>query len=1182
MKSMAYLLAVAVACTFAARASDRSQVEERELKGGEELVLSFPQRDIQARWTPLADHASLPWQRGRGRIVSSASGEMPFFSLVSQSDANRFTLACSELVAPVDCGCYLKYENGSVFEVRVRMVGQSPDARCRIRIDRRGIPFPSAVADAADWLRTFPANRSEPSPDAAYEPLWNSWYAYRTGVTARDMEREGDAALRYGIGTLVYDMGWDRPGALDSTSFRPCGDWRPDPKTFPDFAAHLARQHAKNLKCLMWFGYPLVGDQAKDFPKLKGLCLSGKPDKRGCLTLDPALAGARTFVGETLVRALKDYGADGFKIDFLQNFTAAGAKSSDVVALQEEVARRLAAVKPDALVEYMSLYGGIAQHRFCTHVRATDCPGDAAFNRLQTANLRLCCGHRAVHSDMVTWDDAETPEKAALQIISVLHSVVQYGRSLASLTKDHARMLAHWTRFCRTHRETLLNGSFRPQGYMQGYPVIEMEGRAERIITVHAPGRVVEAGKADRPVIIVNGSGRKGLVVRLADGMTASYADVFGGDCGRATLQAGLAELPVPESGLVVLTPRLESVGWRVTDCGADVWRLQTAGDDGAFDDVGAVQAFDSFLGETRRPQTLPSGRGRVERLSDGGFRVRSADGRLLTEGRIGRLPNGDLSFELALDGTESVFGGGCRLDVLDKRGTAFELNAVDGWNDPNTSYLPLPFFTTSRGLGVFVNTYSAMRTDVGRSCRGRWSFTVERDRSLDVYFLVGGTVSAAFEGFRRIAGSEPLPDLHAGPVVCRHHRAGDFDTFGKIRSLYESHVRAGVRPGALIIEPWPIKQAYGDAAKRKELSALRDYFRKENVPLLIWMANGDVLYPGARGFREDFAVRCDVLTNGVLRSAGTTQVPAVCDNGRNPDAEGGFRHPPMLDITNPDALAWYEDVVLRFLCENGIFGAKIDFCELMPDEGAEYGPQRLTVRYRWKNPDVFRRAAVHHAYPAFFNAFVHRAMKRLSGRDDVFVFCRGGGIGCQRTPFYWAGDQVRTFPKLREQLRAVLNCRMSGMPFISYDMGGYQHGRHPFDPAEEERVFARAAGFTKYMPIMQTHGNVANFFEMSPTAQAAYRDAVSAFRGLRGEIRTLAERWPQDARACRTDDEFLFGDDLLVAPVLDDGNGRQVYLPEGEWQDVLSGKRHSAGAHGITVRADATLAQTPAFRLVQ
>lgn len=1164
-------------------ASDRPQVEERELRGDEELVLSFPQQDIQARWTPLAGHASLPWQRGRGRIVSSVSSEMPLFSLVSQADANRFTLACSELVAPVECTSYLKYENGSVFEVRVKAIGQKPDFRCKVRIDRRDIPFSAAVADAADWLRTFPANRSEPSPDSAYEPLWNSWYAYRTGVTARDMEREGDTALKYGIRTLVYDMGWDRPGALDSTSFRPCGDWRPDPKTFPDFAAHLARQHEKGLTCLMWFGYPLVGDQAKDFARLKRLCLPGKPDKRGCLTLDPSLRESRAFVGDALVRALKDYGADGFKIDFLQNFTAAGAKGTDVVALQEEVSRRLAAEKPDALVEYMSLYGGIAQHRFCTHVRATDCPGDSAFNRLQTANLRLYCGRRAVHSDMVTWDDAETPEKAALQIISVLHSVVQYGRSLASLTKDHARMLAHWTRFCRVHRETLLKGTFRPYGYMQGYPVLEMESRGERIIAVHAPGRIVDAGAADRPVVIVNGSGQKGLSVRLASDMTAEYANVFGEGCGRAALPAGLAELPVPESGLVVLTPKSESVSWRVTDCGADSWRLQTADDDGSFNDIGAVQAFDAFLGEKNGFHPMPPGKGRVERRADGGFRVLAEDGRVLTEGRVGRLPTGEMSFELSLEESESVFGGGCRLDALDKRGTAFELRATDGWNNPNTTYLPLPFFTTSRGLGVFVNTYSVLRTDVGRSSPGRWSFVAERDRTLDVYFFVGGTIPAALAGFRRIAGSEPLPDLRAGPVVCRHHRAKDFDTFEKIRSLYEAHVRAGVKPGALIIEPWPIKRAYADAGKRKELSAMHEYFRKETVPLLIWMANGDVLYPGACGYRDDFAVRCDVFTNGVLRSAGSTQVPAVCDNGRNPDAKGGFRHPLMLDITNPDAVAWYENVVLKFLCENGIFGAKIDFCELMPDDDAEYGPQKLKVRYHWKDPDVFRRAAVHHAYPAFFNALVHRAMKRLSGgRKDVFVFCRGGGIGCQRTPFYWTGDQVRTFPKLREQLRAVLNCRMSGMPFIATDMGGYQHGRHPFDSAEEERVFARAAGFTKYMTILQTHGNVANFFEMSPAVQAVYRDAVSSFRAFRGEIRTLAERWPQDSRACRVDDEFLVGDDRLVAPVLDDGQVRSVYLPEGEWQDELSGRRHRVDMRGSTVKVTATLAQTPTFRLVQ
>lgn len=529
------------------------RVEERELRGGDELVVRFPQRDVQARWTPSAPKASLPWTRAQGRIVSAGDGEMPLFAFVSQADSNRLTVACSELVRPVESTAYLKYENGSVFEVRLRLAGAAAGRTCRVRLDGRNLLFQTTVAEACDWLRTFPANRCDPPPAAAYEPLWNSWYSYRTGVTAADMEREGAAAAALGIRTLVYDMGWDRPGARDSISFRACGDWIPDPSTFPDFAAHLARQHARGLRCLLWFGYPLLGLDARNFARFRGKCLRSTPDHRGCLTLDPAAPEVRTFVGDALVQALDGWKADGFKIDFIQSFRANGARSEDVTALLDEIQARTRAARPDALVEFMAPYGGIAAHRHCTHVRATDCPGDAVYNRWQTANLRLCCGRTAVHSDMVTWDDSESPETAALQIVSVLHSAIQYGRSLADLPDAHARMVRHWTRFASEHRATLLQGAFLPRFYVQGYPLIETACAHERIVGIYAPGIVADVAASGQTVHVVNGSGVDSLLLRTASAYAGEVFDTYGDRVGEIRLGPGLNELRVPKCGRMTL-----------------------------------------------------------------------------------------------------------------------------------------------------------------------------------------------------------------------------------------------------------------------------------------------------------------------------------------------------------------------------------------------------------------------------------------------------------------------------------------------------------------------------------------------------------------------------------------------------------------------------------------------------
>lgn len=545
-------LAVAGLSAAAERPEETSfGVEIRELRGGEELTLAFPQRDVQARWTPLAARAEFPWTASQGRIVSSGAGAMPFFALVSQTDANRLTLVCSELVRPVETVAFLKYEDGAVFSVSVKMRDADTNHTCRVRLDWRDRPFSETVRDAANWLRA--AETPRVIPPAAYEPQWNSWYAYQTGVTVADMAREGAAAAALGVKTLVYDMGWDRKGALHSTSFRECGDWIPDAETFPDLPVHIAAQHARGLKCLLWCGYPLMGERARNLPRFRASLLRDKPDHRGCYTLDPGKEDVRRFVGDTLARALTEWGADGFKIDFIQSFGANGAKSADVVRIQEEVRTRIAAAKPDALIEYMAPYGGLAFHRYCTHVRAGDCPGDSVRNRWQTVNLRLFCGALPVHADMLTWDDSETPETAALQIISVLHAALQFGRSLADLPPDHARMVAHWLRFAAEHRETLQKGAFRPHGYTSGYPLIEMETAAERIFTVHAPGHVVATGALDRPVHAVNGTGEGFVVLDLPEKAQVVAFDTFGARVGTWTHPAGFVRQPVPKGGRLVV-----------------------------------------------------------------------------------------------------------------------------------------------------------------------------------------------------------------------------------------------------------------------------------------------------------------------------------------------------------------------------------------------------------------------------------------------------------------------------------------------------------------------------------------------------------------------------------------------------------------------------------------------------
>ena len=532
-----------LALAIVADVPSENVVVERELTAGRPLVLRLKQHDIAARWTALGNPA-LPWTEGQGAFTARPDANPPILAFVSAADLNRITVAADDLAHPLKVNGYLKYESGAEIEISVAYPPGVSNRTSRVRIDTRAVPYWQSVREAAAWMMR--ANPLEPSPEAAFDPLWNSWYAYRTGITADVMEREGKAAADLGLKNVIYDMGWDREGDVHSISFRPCGDWLPSERNFPDIRSHFARMHALGLKALVWFGYPLVGTESKIYDRAKAWCLNQTPDRRGTLTLDPRREEALEHV-RTRMEALAELGADGYKVDFIQTFGAYGAPDAAVMDFQRRLKASLdqkftALGKAPPLIEYMNIYGGPGNLAFATQVRASDCPGDAAENRMRTARLRLLSGPKAVHCDMVTWDDAETPGRAAVQLISVLHSVIQVGRSVATLPADHRRMLTNWLGFASAHRDTLLKGEFRPHGVVSGIVRTEMESAVERIVAVHAPETVVPV-TVDKTVCLLNGSPADAVVVELNAPVEAELVNVFGETVGHRHLPKGLVRI---------------------------------------------------------------------------------------------------------------------------------------------------------------------------------------------------------------------------------------------------------------------------------------------------------------------------------------------------------------------------------------------------------------------------------------------------------------------------------------------------------------------------------------------------------------------------------------------------------------------------------------------------------------
>ena len=666
----------------------------------------------------------------------------------------------------------------------------------------------------------------------------------------------------------------------------------------------------------------------------------------------------------------------------------------------------------------------------------------------------------------------------------------------------------------------------------------------------------------------------------------------------------------------------------RVENVGGGVWRLRLADADGTFSDRGAVQGLAAFMGESV-PDFGAADGSRVE-VSQTPFSVRffSRSGRLVRE--LTALEADDKRFSVRgrLPSGEGVYGFGERLDRLNQRGQRLLLCSYDGWNRSDTTYAPMPFFVTTSGAGVFVNDYASVVADMGKSIEGEWSMEGDAGK-LDLYVWATDRMREAVSGVHRLVGGSSVPpEWAAGPVVCRYWPdltaldgpivAGKKKKMlgASVKEMVERYEAIGALPKAMILEAFSI-DAFGDGEKARErraqLKACGDYLRSKGVKMLVYMRVGAPIAYRGRGFRPEYVVSVDIHENGAMLHRGTDRIPDVYLNGVNPNPDSGKmlgRHL-ALDVTNPAAWDWYVNTVWKTLVDCGVSGVKIEFCEELPDDGRDYGA--INVAYNWHDKSVFEGMGVHHAYPAFFVSRFLKEMNRLTAeRGGFMVLTRGGGIGSGRNPYLWAGDQMRTWNKLDDQVLAVLNSGMSGMPFMSYDMGGYQYDGWKLEPAgvidgetvfvkrgktlteeEEAAIFARAISFTAFMPCVQSHGFVRNAYDFGAEVRTAYagmqrmRDAMSPY--FAKVVRTAAEQgipavrplvlgWQDDPNTYSIGDEFMLGDAVLVAPLMGRDNSRRAYLPKGRWLDVASGKMLAVDSGGMWKDVSAGVFPPPLF----
>lgn len=537
-----------------------------------------------------------------------------------------------------------------------------------------------------------------------------------------------------------------------------------------------------------------------------------------------------------------------------------------------------------------------------------------------------------------------------------------------------------------------------------------------------------------------------------------------------------------------------------------------------------------------------------------------------------GDLQRVELQFKAYKD--ERFYGlGQHQHGLLNQKGCVIDLLQLN-------SEVCIPFLLSNRGYGFFWNNPAVGRVELGYNST-RW--IAEATPQLDYWVTVGDTQAEIVSRYIDATGHPlMLPEWAAGFWQCKLR----YSSQDELLSVAREYKQRGLPLSVIVIdyfhwtaqgdwqfdpECWP-----NPAAMVRELNEM-----DVKVMVSVW----PTVNPLSRNFKEmqdrGLLIRTErgVSSHSVLTDTKTPGEPVTVY---------------FSDATHPESQTFMWEQIKEGYYNHGIKTFWLDACE--PEM---YPTHPENLRYHLGNG-----LAVTNIYPLKHAEGFYEGM-RAEGEEEIVTLCRSAWAGSQRYgAAVWSGDIASTFEALQAQVRAGLNIGLSGIPWWTTDIGGF-HGGDPESPYFRELI-VRWFQFGAFCPLFRLHGfrtlaDTERYWisggpnEVWSFGDEAY-EIIKELLFLRERLkpyimeqmrlahtkgippmRPLFFDFPQDETAWSIEDQFMFGPDILVAPVLHEGvRSREVYLPTGAtWTDTWSGEMF-AGGQQTTV--DAPLEQIPLY----
>ena len=499
----------------------------------------------------------------------------------------------------------------------------------------------------------------------------------------------------------------------------------------------------------------------------------------------------------------------------------------------------------------------------------------------------------------------------------------------------------------------------------------------------------------------------------------------------------------------------------------------------------------------------------------------------------------------------ERIYGCGESFTSLNKVGQKVHLSVTDP-QGPETDgmYKPVPFYFSNRGYGIFMHTSAPVTADFGQSYIGAQRLFMA-DEQIDLFVFFGSPKEILNE-YTNITGKSPmLPLWSFGTWMSRITYFSQEEGLDIALQLRKHKIPSDVihfDTGWFGVD-WQCDYEFARDRFPDPVGMLKQ-LKNEGFHTCLWQL--PYFTPKNRFFPEIIEKNMHV---------------------RN--ADGGMPYEDaVLDFTNPETVRWYQGKILGLL-KQGVSTIKCDFGEAAPYNGFYHNGRGGLYE--------------HNLYPlrynkALFEVIDSFAKSPLSPWGGVggeagagIIWARSAWAGSQRYALHWGGDAATNNIGMLGDLRGGLSFGLSGFSFWSHDMGGFvtaspediyrrwlpfgflsshtrAHGAPPTEPWLISESFTKAFRQAAEMK-----------YKLMPYVYAQAKDCT--LRGL-PMVRALFVEFPEDPGAWLIEDEYMFGSQILVAPLMESGNSRTVYLPslrEGsgvgsKWIDYQTGKVYDSG----------------------